>query len=97
MAISLLLLSQVAMRLAVGAFVGYISEISDDYVFQLYTAILDHPKVDCLGMRAIITQNDFAHPRIRRQIDNAHLGRFVIHGSRIFRTAVLQAQIQKGK
>jgi GT2 family glycosyltransferase len=45
---------------AKGDFVVFVDdddELSDDYVFQIYTAILDHPKVDCIGMRAMITVN----------------------------------------
>ena len=50
---------------AKGDFVVYVDdddELSDDYVFQIYTAILDHPKVDCIGMRGMITVNG-ADPR----------------------------------
>lgn len=45
---------------AAGDFVVFVDdddELSDDYVFQIYTAILDHPNIDCLGMRGIITSN----------------------------------------
>jgi hypothetical protein len=45
---------------AKGDFVVFVDDdddLSDDYVFQFYTAILDHPKVDCFGMRGMITVN----------------------------------------
>ncbi len=43
---------------ATGVFVVFVDdddEISDDYVFQIRNAILEHPDVDCIGMRAIMT------------------------------------------
>ena len=45
---------------AKGDFVVFVDdddELSDDYIFQIYTAILDHPKVDAIGLRGIITVN----------------------------------------
>lgn len=45
---------------AKGDFVVFVDdddELADDYIFQIYTAILDHPKVDCIGLRGIITIN----------------------------------------
>lgn len=45
---------------ATGDFVVFIDdddEISDDYVFRMYTAILDHPAIDCIGMMGVITIN----------------------------------------
>lgn len=45
---------------AQGDFVVFVDdddELSDDYIFQIYTAILDHPKVDAIGLRGIITVN----------------------------------------
>ncbi len=50
---------------AKGLFVVFVDdddEVSDDYVFQIRNAILEHPDVDCIGMRAIMTTGG-RHPR----------------------------------
>ncbi len=50
---------------AKGLFVVFVDdddEVSDDYVFQIRNAILEHPDVDCIGMRAIMTTGG-KHPR----------------------------------
>ncbi len=41
-----------------GKFVVFVDDdddISDDYVYQIRRAIIDHPNVDCIGMRAVMT------------------------------------------
>lgn len=45
---------------AQGDFVVFVDdddELSDDYVGQLRKAIVDHPDVDCIGLRAVMTTN----------------------------------------
>ena len=45
---------------AQGDFVVFVDDdddLSDDYVWQIYTAILDHRNADCFGFRAMITTN----------------------------------------
>lgn len=44
---------------AQGRFVIFVDDdddVSDDYVHQLRRAILDHPDIDCIGMRAIMSR-----------------------------------------
>lgn len=51
---------------AIGDFVVFVDDddqVADDYVYQIYEAIVQNPDIDCVGLRGIMTRGGNAHQR----------------------------------